>query len=152
LGGTIRTAILRAGGADRPPQSLTSAQDNIMKRRLVLPVALVGLLATSAAAGAVRHHGWSEYDNTRTLNLTGTVQNIRYGNPHVFIGLRTTGRSARVWEAVLAPPSRMEARGLPQDSLKSGMTARVVGYPHKRNNGEMRAERIIVGNDTTELR
>jgi len=123
-----------------------------MTRRLVFPLALAGLLATTGAASALVHHGWSEYDSTRTLNLTGTVQNIRYGNPHVLIGLRTKGRSGRVWEAVLAPPSRMEARGLPQDSLRSGMTARVVGYPHKRNRSEMRAERIIVGKDTTELR
>ena len=84
-----------------------------MTRRLALPLAIVGLLATAGAAGALRHHGWSEYDSTRTLNLTGTVQNIRFDNPHVVIGLHTQGRSGRVWEAVLAPPSRMQARGLP---------------------------------------
>lgn len=123
-----------------------------MIRRRVLPLTLLGLIATAGAASALVHHGWSEYDSARTLNLTGTVETIRQGNPHVLIGLRTEGPSGKVWEAVLAPPSRMEARGFPQDSLRTGMTARVVGYPHKTNGSEMRAERIIVRNDTTELR
>ena len=123
-----------------------------MIRKLALPLALAGLIATTGVAGALVHHGWSEYDSSRTLNLTGTVQNVRYGNPHVVVGLQTEGQSGKSWEAVLAPPSRMQARGLPRDSLRSGMTARVVGYPHKRNRNEMRAERIIIGNDTTELR
>lgn len=123
-----------------------------MKRKLALPLALFGLLATAGAAAALVHHGWSEYDAKKTLTLTGTVENVRFSNPHVVIGLRTTGRPAKVWEAVLAPPSRMQARGLPTDSLHTGSKAVVVGYPHKKKGSEMRAERIIIANDTTELR
>ena len=117
-----------------------------------LTIAIAGLLITSGVAGAVVHHGWNEYDSERTLNLTGTVSNIRFGNPHVMIALQTPEPAARRWEAVLAPPARMRTRGLPEDSLRAGMSARVIGYPHKRNQGEMRALRIIIANDTTELR
>lgn len=120
-----------------------------MNRALLIPLLATGLLAT---AGAAAHHGWSEYDATRTLNVVGTVQKVGFSNPHVVIDLQTTGPSGRTWEAVLAPPSRMQARGLPANGLRVGMTARVVGYPHKRTEGEMRAERIIIANDTTELR
>lgn len=123
-----------------------------MKRSKVSVLALVGLLSTAGAAGALVHHGWSEYDSKRTMNLTGTVGNIRFGNPHVLVTLRTGGSGGKAWEAVLGPPSRMQARGLPQDSLRDGLRATVVGYPHKSKSSEMRAERIIIGSDTTELR
>jgi len=53
---------------------------------------------------------------------------------------------------VLAPPSRMTARGLPPADLKPGGTVTVVGYPNRSKPEEMRAERIIVGNKTVELR
>ena len=123
-----------------------------MTRKLAIPLALAGLLTTTGVAGALVHHGWSEYNSERTLNLTGMVQSVRHANPHVMIGLQTAGESARLWEAVLAPPARMERRGLPQEALRTGMTARVIGHPHKQKQGEMRALRIVIGNDTTELR
>ena len=53
---------------------------------------------------------------------------------------------------MLAPPSRMEARGLSQSMLKLGATATVVGYPHRSKPDEMRAERITIDGKTVELR
>ena len=53
---------------------------------------------------------------------------------------------------VLAPPSRMEARGLPPEDLRKGNTVTVVGYPNRRKAEEMRAERITAGGKTVELR
>ena len=53
---------------------------------------------------------------------------------------------------VLAPPSRMENRGLPREVLKPGKTATVAGYPNRTDANEMRAERITVDGKTTELR
>lgn len=123
-----------------------------MARKLALPLALAASLATAGAAGALVHHGWSEYNANRPVTLTGRVENIRFSNPHVMVDLRVAGRPAKKWDAVLAPPSRMQARGLPVDSMRAGMTATVYGYPHKTKSSEMRAERIIVGRDTTELR
>ena len=58
----------------------------------------------------------------------------------------------KTWIAVLAPPSRMEARGLDKALLKPGTTATVVGYPNRDKPEEMRAERITVGGKTVELR
>jgi hypothetical protein len=53
---------------------------------------------------------------------------------------------------VLAPPSRMENRGLPREMLKPGNRVKVVGYPNRNKPEELRAERIIIGDKTTELR
>ena len=53
---------------------------------------------------------------------------------------------------VLAPPSRMENRGLQKEWLKPGATATVEGYPNRNKPEEMRAERIIINGKTIELR
>jgi hypothetical protein len=94
-----------------------------------------------AAASAFAHHGWSEYDAGRTLTLTGVVVEAGYDNPHGFVRLKAGNQP---WRVILAPPSRMEARGLPRASLKVGATVTVVGYPHRRDAQEMRAERITL--------
>ena len=95
------------------------------------------------------HHGWSEYDATRALTLTGTIVESGWEHPHGFVKLTTPGKT---WIVVLAPPSRMENRGLEKASIASGTTATVQGYPNRDKPEEMRAERITVGGKTTELR
>ena len=53
---------------------------------------------------------------------------------------------------MLAPPSRMEYRGLAPGDLKPGATVTVVGYQNRGKPEEMRAERITVNTKTIELR
>jgi hypothetical protein len=113
-------------------------------------MALACGLATSALALA--HHGWSEYDSSRELRLTGVIRESGYEHPHGHIRLETPGTPAKTWQAVLAPPSRMEARGLSMAMLKPGNTATVVGYANRGKPDEMRAERIIIDGKTVELR
>jgi Family of unknown function (DUF6152) len=95
------------------------------------------------------HHGWSGYDSSQTLHLTGTIQEAGYEHPHGYLRLAVPDK---VWLVVLAPPSRMENRGLPRTMLTVGTTATVVGYPNRTDPGEMRAERITVHGKTVELR
>ena len=95
------------------------------------------------------HHGWSSYDQTKKLDFTGKILTTGYESPH---GMITLEVEKKKWTVVLAPPSRMESRGLTQDMLKVGATATVVGYPHLKVKDEMRAERITIDKKTTELR
>lgn len=105
--------------------------------------------ALTVSASAFAHHGWSEYDSSSALQLTGEIEESGYSHPHGFVRLKTTEKS---WLVVLAPPTRMENRGLSQEMIKPGGKVTVVGYPNRNKPEEMRAERIIVGNKTTELR
>ena len=108
---------------------------------------LAALVVASATLAA--HHGWTGYDEKSTLTLTGVVKAAGYENPHGYADLEVSGK---VWHAVLAPPARMEGRGLSRDLLKVGTTATVVGYPHRTEKSELRAERITIGGKTVELR
>ena len=109
------------------------------------------LIAVGAAgpAPAWAHHGWSGYDSGRAMTLTGTIAESGYEHPHGYVRLQAGGK---VWVVVLAPPTRMENRGLPREALRPGATATVVGYPKRDDPDEMRAERITVAGKTTELR
>jgi hypothetical protein len=105
----------------------------------------VGLLPSLALA----HHGWSEYGSTKLLKLSGKIVESGYEHPHGYIRLETPGKT---WLCVLAPPSRMENRGLEKGLLKPGSTVTVEGYSNRSKPEEMRAERIIAGGKTVELR
>jgi hypothetical protein len=100
-------------------------------------------------AAALAHHGWSEYDGSKTLKLSGKILESGYEHPHGFIKLETPGKT---WMVVLAPPSRMENRGLAKEKLKPGGAATVEGYQNRNKPEELRAERINVDGKTVELR
>lgn len=108
---------------------------------------LFGCLAFPLAAAA--HHGWSEYDSSKTIRMTGKVVASGYEHPHGRIRFTAPGKT---WHVVLAPPSRMERRGLEKAMLKPGAVVTVEGYANRENPEEMRAERIIVDGKTIELR
>jgi hypothetical protein len=72
-----------------------------------------------------------------------------YEHPHGYVKLVAADKT---WIAVLAPPSRMDNRGLSKEMLKPGATVQVVGYQNRNRPEEMRAERISVGGKTVELR
>lgn len=110
-----------------------------------LPAVAAAMLASAAYA----HHGWSEYDADKPLQLAGTIEQGGYVHPHGFVRLKTADKT---WMVVLAPPSRMESRGLPPEQLAVGKRAMVYGYPHRSKGDELRAERITIDGKTTELR
>ena len=107
------------------------------------------IAAALCALPAYAHHGWSEYDQEKPLTLTGKVVESGYEQPHGHIRLETP---AKTWLVVLAPPSRMQNRGLPREEIKVGSTVTVVAYANRAKPEEARAERITAAGKTVELR
>ena len=105
--------------------------------------------ALALALPAFAHHGWSEYDQNQSLTLTGRIAQTGYEHPHGHVRLETAGKT---WLVVLAPPSRMQARGLAPEAIARRQTVTVVAYPNKAKPEEARAERITAGGKTVELR
>lgn len=112
---------------------------------------LAGALAVVVLGAGLlyAHHGWTGYDESKTVQYTGVIKQLGYESPHGFVNIEV---DKKVWRIVLAPPARMELRGLPKDKLKVGSTATIVGYQHKTIKDEIRAERITIDGKTTELR
>lgn len=105
------------------------------------------LLLTVTAAFA--DHGWSEYDTTKPLQLSGVIEEAGFADPHVTVVLKTADKH---WTVVLAPPSRMERRGISKEMLEVGDQISVEGYQSRAKADELRADRITFGDQTIELR
>jgi hypothetical protein len=114
------------------------------------PLFVLSLSATLLTGGiAFAHHGWGSYDASKQFSITSAVQRADWQNPHVMVVVTHTNKN---WEAVLAPPFRMSARGLQPDMIKPGTQVTLEGYPSTRVENEMRAERITISGKTFELR
>jgi uncharacterized protein DUF6152 len=112
-------------------------------------LAIAAVAGFAASATALAHHGWGSYDAGRKVTIVSPVERIAWTNPHVHIDLKHQGAT---WEIVLAPPFRMDARGLSPALIKAGTMVTAEGYPSTRAANEMRAERITVAGKTYELR
>ena len=150
--------------------SLDAASWRAAYASLVLVVAL--FVAVASPLPAFAHHGWSGYDSSTLLTLSGTITDVQYGNPHVMVTLAGPqtepeaeheegeiheDEEAKVQDpptvtVVMAPPFRSESRGLSPDMLYPGATVTYEGYLHKTTAMELRAERIIIGDLRVELR
>jgi Family of unknown function (DUF6152) len=112
--------------------------------------AMVGMVLFShGMSPAYAHHGWGGYDASRLVTLTGTVEEFAYQNPHASARVEADGKS---WLVVLAPPFRMQSRGLPQDAIKPGDAITLEGYVSRSDPQELRAERIHAAGKVVELR
>ena len=120
-------------------------------KRFVISIRSLVLVFTlfMVLPNAIAHHGWSEYEQTKLIKLTGKVIQNGYEHPHGFIKLSADGKE---WIAVLAPPFRMENRGLLKTDIADGAQVTVEGDVNRSKPDEMRAERITVSNKTIELR
>jgi hypothetical protein len=109
-------------------------------------------LVLSVAVPTAAHHGWTAYDESTPVTITGTVRAVSYAYPHATLQLQSEGHESQVWQVVLAPPTRMQSRGLTEDSVKAGTLLTAMGYVHKQHATELRAERITIAGAMTNLR
>ena len=114
-------------------------------KRLILAAA--ALLAVPAAALA--HHGWSSYDETRTIKHRASLTGVKWGSPH---GTAKVRYQNATWDVILAPVARMESRGLSKAMVGPRRMVTIEGYPRRDGTREMRIERVTVGKQTVELR
>jgi hypothetical protein len=81
--------------------------------------ALLTLLGLSFATGAGAHHSPALYDLQKTITLAGSVVKYEWGNPHVYIFIRSAAdATGRPWEVETGSPTMMERAGWFKDSLR----------------------------------
>ena len=102
-----------------------------------------------APLAAQAHHGWGSYEASSPLTIEAAVESVVWENPHSMLTLPHEGET---WHVTLAPPSRMQIRGLSPELLQAGTAISVYGHPSRNNPNELRAERITINGETYELR
>lgn len=109
-------------------------------------LAIATALALPAAATA--HHGWGWTEDTES-RLSGTIQSISFGNPHMHLQLRTADGT---WEVDLSPPIVAQGSGFGPSVAKAGDQVSITG--HRARDRGMRAfkgETITVGGKTYDV-
>jgi hypothetical protein len=71
------------------------------------------------------------YDVDANVELSGTVTEFRFANPHAILRLDVVGENGAVqhWTAETTSPSVLRRRGWSQDSFRTGEKVRLQGLP-----------------------
>ena len=91
------------------------------------------LLATLALPLAVAaHHSFAMFDMAKSVNYKGTVKEVQWTNPHVWVELMVTtdGKATQLsFEGAAIPV--LKRVGWMKDTVKAGDVVTVVGHPYK---------------------
>lgn len=106
----------------------------------------VAALALPAAAAA--HHGWG-WTEERESRLSGTIEAISFGNPHMHLRLRN---AAGTWAVDLSPPVVARRAGFGPGAAQVGDRATVTGH-RARDRGRLafKGETITVNGKTYDV-
>jgi hypothetical protein len=94
-----------------------------MNRRHVYAAALGAALLLPGVALA--HHGWN-WTTGENIELTGTIMEVRLGNPHGELDLDVDGM---LWTVEVGQPWRNSEAGLKDGDLAEGVVLTVSGEP-----------------------
>lgn len=97
-----------------------------------------------------KERDWDAYDRTKPQALSGVIKAAQY-NREAYASL-TIDSGGRTWTIILAPPVRMDFRGLTEDMLTPGVTVAVEGFQSRQTRDELRAETITVNKRSFDLR
>jgi Family of unknown function (DUF6152) len=99
-------------------------------RTFLVAAAGTGLLVGLQASA---HHSVSgQFDVTKKVVLTGTVERVDWVNPHIYVHLKVTDpqASAGVWQLGTVPVAMARRAGITKESLlAAGQTVKITAYP-----------------------
>jgi hypothetical protein len=105
---------------------------------LALAALAVGMLL---AQGAMAHHGWG-WASDEEFQVTGSITNVRLGNPHGEVTLNVKGED---WVVEVGQPWRNERAGLTPALLSLGRLITVHGHRSAKESERLvKAERVVI--------
>lgn len=119
-----------------------------MNRTLFIGLAIGGLLVTSAPVRA--HHSFAAtYDETKPVEVTGVMVEIKIENPHSWFYVNVTDNTGKVtrWGFEGNTPTSLLRAGYKRDAVKVGDRVTVRGVHARDMSVPMGAARDIVLSD-----
>ena len=112
-----------------------------MRKSLAWVVLVVGVAATPAFA----HHSFAVFfDDERIIEVTGTVTDFRFTNPHAIISFSVKNKQGQIepWRAETNAVTLLRRRGWTKDSLTIGETITVEGWRSRDGSHYMRMRTV----------
>lgn len=103
---------------------------NSMARNVLLLTAGLAL-----PAAALSHHSRFVYDESRLVEVQGTIESVFWRNPHILVGVRA-GDDA-LWELEGGPINALERAGIGRDEVVVGESVTVQGFVSQRDEHTM---------------
>jgi hypothetical protein len=96
----------------------------------------LGLITGSVlclALPAWAHHAFNMYDNSKYINVKGTVKEFKWTNPHanLFFVVRAANGKTEDWVIECSSPNIIGRKGWKATSLKPGDTVELTMHPMK---------------------
>jgi hypothetical protein len=94
---------------------------------------LTGCLALLLAGAALAHHSFAMFDQSKQVELKGTVREFQWTNPHAFIHIDVPNQAGGVdsWQVELNSPNNLKRQGWKSSSIKPGDQVTLVLNPLK---------------------
>lgn len=109
-------------------------------RRMLLAMVLLTAGGLMVSKPLTAHHSSSSYDMEHPVNVRGTVNNVEWTNPHVFIFLNAKDEAGNLeeWRVEGNSPNMLTRVGWRKEMIKAGDTLQVNGAPAKNGSKVMR--------------
>jgi hypothetical protein len=108
----------------------------------------VSAVALSAALPALAHHSFpAQYDADKPVTLTGTITNVEWTNPHIFIYIDVENEesgTAESWALELGGPNTLLRLGWKRDSIAPGDVIIVEGSRARDGSNLANAKSIVM--------
>jgi hypothetical protein len=105
-------------------------------KNAVLAAVVASVFALSLTNSAVAHHSFAMFDNSKETTLNGTIKELQWTNPHIWIQVLVGDPAGKVveWSIEGGSPNNLARKGWSRNSLKSG--DKVVITIHPLKNGD----------------
>ena len=92
-----------------------------------------------AAYSAHAHHSYSEYDDTKIVEIEGRLVRVAMQNPHVHFYVEGVGTDGRVvtWDLETLSLNWLKRTKIPSELLQIGSQVKFAGWPSKRSPARM---------------
>jgi hypothetical protein len=103
-----------------------------MKKALVAALLVAGI-SMSWSVPVSAHHSAAAYDRDADVEVSGTIKEFQYTNPHSWLFVETTDKAGKtvLWGFEAEGPSTLLRAGIKVSSLKSGEKVTIKGHPLK---------------------
>lgn len=104
----------------------------------------IALIAFLGAGSAVAHHSFSaEYDDKKTVKLTGKVTSMRWANPHawIYMDVQQDGKTVN-WAFETGAANSLFRRGWRKEDLPAGTELVIDGWQARNGTATANARSI----------
>jgi len=117
-------------------------------------LAALGWLALLPALTFAHHSVTSEFDPSKEITITGTISQVAWTNPHIYVWVDVKSDDGKVvtWAFEGNPPGLLHRAGVPKDVFKVGATVTVTAMPAKDGTKNLGFGKVFKYADGHEIR